>query len=224
MIEKKLVVLGLGASVGALVFACSSSDAGSSGTGAGSAGVVEGPADTHCGTKKQVVTQAACTGGGGEEADAGAHDDSDAGEEADGGHDHGDDADGGADLGLDDEYGDTMYGSEGDDDECKYHIKWSATSIAENQDVTFTVQLTTKTDDKPVTGGQIYIEATLGDTHPPKKTPPPGSESSTPGTYTIAGVQFDQAGKWDVRFHINGQCEDGEESPHGHGAFFVQVP
>jgi hypothetical protein len=31
-------------------------------------------------------------------------------------------------------------------------------------------------------------------------------------------------GKWSVRFHIREDCLDGADSPHGHGAFFINVP
>ena len=53
--------------------------------------------------------------------------------------------------GTDGAYGSTMYGTEGDDDDCKYHVKWTAASVAMNKDVTFTVVATTKADCKPVT-------------------------------------------------------------------------
>jgi hypothetical protein len=46
-----------------------------------------------------------------------------------------------------------------------------------------------------------------------------------PGVYTIGPHILDQSGKWYVRFHLFGSCEDTEEtSPHGHGAFWVNVP
>ena len=37
-------------------------------------------------------------------------------------------------------------------------------------------------------------------------------------------LKFDVAGKWAARFHFNEDCNDGDESPHGHTAFFVSVP
>src|SRR5262245_30632403 len=64
---------------------------------------VTGSADTHCGTKVVTVDSTVCKN------------------EPDGG------ADGGAEP-PDPPYGPTMFGVEGDDDDCKYHLKWSTGS------------------------------------------------------------------------------------------------
>jgi hypothetical protein len=46
-----------------------------------------------------------------------------------------------------------------------------------------------------------------------------------PGTYSVGPVRFDQAGRWFVRFHFYETCSDApEDSPHGHVAFWVDVP
>jgi hypothetical protein len=37
-------------------------------------------------------------------------------------------------------------------------------------------------------------------------------------------VRFDASGKWTVRFHFSADCADAVDSPHGHVAFFVNVP
>jgi hypothetical protein len=115
-------------------------------------------------------------------------------------------------------------GSEGDDDDCKYRIKWSVTPVCRDGNVTFTVTLTKKADGKPATGAHPYAEIVL----PPSHTAPNTMAMSTetqPGVYTIGPHKFDQAGKWYVRFHFYADCEDfPEDSPHGHGAFFVNVP
>jgi hypothetical protein len=37
-------------------------------------------------------------------------------------------------------------------------------------------------------------------------------------------LRFDRSGRWVVRFHFYEDCNDGESSPHGHIAFFVDVP
>src|SRR5262245_51088682 len=68
-----------------------------------------GAADAHCGTMVQTVDPNACMA------------------QAGGGNQNGGN------------YGDTMYNYEGDDDDCKYHVKWSATTLCQNANVNFTV-------------------------------------------------------------------------------------
>lgn len=191
--------------------ACSSSGSGTTGTGgqsAGTGGPVDGPADAHCGTKSQVVNAQNCnpppgTGGGGGGASAGTT--TGAGGDAS-------------------EYGPTLPNAEADDDDCKYHVKWTATDIRQNTDVTFTVVATTKADGKPLAAGEMDIEAFLNDTHPAPNSDTQVTEPQT-GTYTMGPVKFDGPGKWTVRFHIHENCVDlTEDSPHGHVAFFVNVP
>lgn len=177
-------------------------------------GPVKGEADAHC-AKAQVTTEAACTtppgaGGGGGAGGAGT-----------GGAPHGHGGEGGhADM---DEYGATLFNAEGDDDECKYNLKWTATDIRQNQDVTFTVTIATKADGKAAAGAKPNIEAFLSDTHPAPNSSQSTKETS-PGVYTVGPVRLDAAGDWTVRFHIHEECIDGPESPHGHVAFFVRVP
>jgi hypothetical protein len=116
-----------------------------------------------------------------------------------------------------------MYGTEGDDDDCKYHVTWSATPICEKAGVTFTVTLTTKADGAPATGAGTMIEATLGDTHVAPNTGM--TIEAMPGVYNIGPVVFDRPGRWTVRYHIHEDCTDvSDSSPHGHAAFFVDVP
>jgi hypothetical protein len=204
------LVLLAGLSTCALAFvalaapACSSStsDTPTSGTTA----AVAGPASTHCSGKPVVVvSQAACH----VDADAGHSHDTDAG-----------DTDAGAEPAPD--YGPTQYGSEGEDDDCKYHVKWQSTAVAIGSDVTFTVVATTRSDNAPLAGATPYAEVFLDETHPAPNTPVKTVETS-PGTYTIGPVRFDKAGNWNVRFHFHDECTDSEESPHGHVAFFVKV-
>ena len=180
----------------------------------------QGPADTHCqGQQPQPVSAGSCF------VDAAADDA--------GGDDAGDD--GGGDTC---DYGDTMFGQEGDDDDCKYHVKWSASPICEGNDgVTFTVNVTTKTDGAKVTGipqgirPEVFIPTTLDaacddqSTHPsPSKNPLLVETPAGSGTY-VGKVIFDAPGEWTVRFHIHEECADLlEDSPHGHAAFHVTVP
>jgi hypothetical protein len=131
-----------------------------------------------------------------------------------------------ADAAPDDEeneFGETQYGTQGDEDECKYAVSWSSTPVCQNTDVTFTVTATKKVGDDGATGAQPYIEAFLDETHPAPNSDATFTDKGD-GTYDIGPIRFDAPGRWTVRFHFFGDCEDGEESPHGHVAFFVDVP
>lgn len=183
--------------------ACSSSktDTPTSGT-TSTAAAVTGPASTRCSSKPVVVvSQTACH----VDADAGAEPAPDAG------------------AASAPDYGPTQYGSEGEDDDCKYHLKWESTAVALGSDVTFTIVATTRSTSAPLAGATPYAEIYLDETHPAPNTPVKTAETS-PGTYTIGPVRFDKAGNWNVRFHFHDECTDSEESPHGHAAFFVKVP
>ena len=211
--------LGLGAvlflATSAVVLACSSSTSTPSGTGTQStAAAVAGAADTHCEGKPIVVVDpAAC------HADAGAgHSDEDAGDAGeDAGMKHDEPTDGA------DDYGPAQYGSEGEDDECKYHVTWTSSPVTANADVTLVVVATKRKDSSPVAAAKPYAEIFLDDQTPGPNTPVTTTETS-PGTYTIGPVRFSKSGKWTVRFHFAADCNDGETSPHGHAAFFVNVP
>jgi hypothetical protein len=176
-----------------------------------------GPADTHCGGNAQPVSQASCFGGG----------DVDGGDVPDAGT-----------TAVDCDYGDTMFGMEGDDDDCKYHLVWASSPICEGTPgVSFTVTATTTTDHTPVTGAamrvETFITAPAGsdcDDALASGHVGPGSEvrltesTTSPGTYS-GNVAFDRAGGWTVRFHLFEECADApEDSPHGHAAFHVTVP
>jgi YtkA-like len=179
----------------ASVSACTSS----ADTGANGAPVT-GVADTHCGTKTQVVDPATCHAAA---ADAGPPA-ADAGPE-------------------EDEYGPTLNNAEGDDDQCKYHAKWTVAGARNGGEATFTLTATSKADGKPLTGAIPRAEVFLDETHPAPNTDQKFKETS-PGTYTVGPIKFDAPGKWTVRFHFFEDCNDGDESPHGHVAFFVSVP
>jgi hypothetical protein len=136
----------------------------------------------------------------------------------------GDDGGGDAAATSDNPYGDTMFGIEGDDDDCKYHLKWSATPIRQGTDVTFNLAVTKTADGTPLAGGAVRTEVFLSLVHPAPDTNETWPESPA-GTYAVGPVRFDAPGRWTVRFHIDEQCSDFDEaSPHGHAAFFVDVP
>lgn len=127
------------------------------------------------------------------------------------------------DGGVVSEYGETLHNAEGDDDDCKYHVEWTATAIRQNTDVAFTVTLTKLADGTPAPGGGINAEVYLSDIHPAQ--PPPQATESAGGNYKVSPIRFDATGDWTVRFHFFEDCDDAPaDSPHGHAAFLVHVP
>ncbi len=136
------------------------------------------------------------------------------------------------------EYGATMNGTEGDDDDCKYHVTWASTSVCENDGVYFTVTANYLTGSKgPLTGACTFAELCWNTPNTPgggtpaptlDSRPPYGEQQvveGPPGTYTIGPVEFNEPGAWTVRFHFNEICCDVvASSPHGHAAFLVEVP
>jgi hypothetical protein len=124
------------------------------------------------------------------------------------------------------EFGATMYGTSGSDDDCKYDVSWTSTPICENQNgVWFTVTATKRADGTPLTGAAPYIESVLACAHASPTPVQPSAPEGPPGTYKIGPIFFDKPGSWVVRFHFYGNCADGvDSSPHGHAAFFVTVP
>jgi hypothetical protein len=169
-----------------------------------------GPADTHCKAADGGLTVQATSAGSC----------------------HPTGVDAGAENGC--PYGDTLFGRESDDDDCKYHIVWSSDPICQGDaGIRFTVLVTNKTDRSPLTGAGTAVETFT--TSPPDSGcdnqsthPGPNSgvvlrEEGPPGTYT-GNVQFDQAGAWTVRFHFHAECADvSPDSPHGHAAYHVTV-
>jgi hypothetical protein len=175
-------------------------------------GVVSGIDDRHCdgadaGTK-HVVNYSACGLGEGGTVTTKS------------GTDGGTTADAGAE-----ESAATLYNNIGFDDDCKYQVKWEASTIKQKKDVYFQVTLQATANNNAVTGANPYVEGFLDSTHPALdgSTKPTATEI-TAGTYVIGPYQFDAAGQWTARFHFFGDCPDSPDSPHGHVAFFVAVP
>ncbi|HVW25600.1 MAG TPA: hypothetical protein VHC69_09530 [Polyangiaceae bacterium] len=147
--------------------------------------------------------------------------------------------DGGVGSVLGGDYGATNYGTEAFDDDCKYDVSWSSTAICENTNITFTVtaKLLANTDSSaktqhkagdPLTGSAPYLEVFKIESDNTVHLAPITAQVPTetkPGTYTIGPIKFDESGQWIVRFHFNEDCaDDPEDSPHGHAAFYVNVP
>jgi len=189
----------------AIAFAALAPISCSSDNNGGTGGPVAGALDTHCkgadgGVMATVVGECLT---GSEPTDAAAPE-----------------PDGGAPTS---DYGETQFNAEGDDDDCKYHVKWTATAIRARSNVSFDVTLTKLADMTPATGAGVRAEIFLTDTHP--AAPPPAATESAGGKYTVGPINFDAAGDWTVRFHFYETCNDApEDSPHGHAAFFVHVP
>ena len=120
--------------------------------------------------------------------------------------------------------GATLFNSEADDDDCKYHVKFTNNAVYENSDVNFTVVATQKVGGAAATGAKIVAEVFLNNTHPAPNSNQRTTENP-PGTYLVGPVRFDAKGEWTVRFHLHEDCaDDVPDSPHGHVAFFIDVP
>jgi hypothetical protein len=182
-----------------LTSSCTSSSPGSSGDAGVAGGFVTGAADTHCRADggaviKQETAAAGCTFK----------------------------PDGGGDAMA--EYGATLFGSEGDDDDCKYHLKVTPVAVYPRTDTTFEVRVTTTVDGAAAKGAKTSAEVFLSDTVAGKTDAMKTVETSD-GVYKVGPVQFTRSGRWTLRFHLHEDCLDyAEDSPHGHAAFYVDVP
>ncbi len=228
-----------GVSSAFLIFACSSSNGASApgsveytapdgatsalespGTCSTSGGPVSGPPDDHCvapdgGGIVQTTTAAGCTAGG------------DGGGVAMGTGDDG----GGAAVNDgtcgDPAYGPALHGSFGSDDDCKYDVAWTSTPICVGQPVYFTVLATRRADDSPLTAASPVPDVVLdcGKAVIDQRLVRSPSPEVAPGTYVVGPVVFPESGRWVFRLHFDEQCLDVEDdSPHGHAAFWVNVP
>jgi len=227
---KPLRILALAVASGLLLnVSCSSSDDSSGNTSADAGppgGPVSGAEDHHCdGIPTVVVDPTTCSGdtsaGGAADAAGGDSSSNNSGGAADCNQTH--DAD----------YGDTLFNDSGDDDDCKYQASWLSTPIYLNEPVTFTLTATNKQTTQPLVpleDGDIPL--TRLDVYQPcdpnRRGPTQNSMAKiTPiadGKFSVGPIKFDQPGRWVVRFHLYEQCVDGDTSPHGHIAFFVNVP
>jgi hypothetical protein len=116
------------------------------------------------------------------------------------------------------------YNAESDDDDCKYHVSFTATPIRVNQNVTFVVTVTDLAGAKgPVTMAAANLQGTLDNSVAIANTDPKTTESP-PGTYTITPVKFPKSGQWVITYHLFESCMDLEDSPHGHASFYIDVP
>jgi hypothetical protein len=191
-----------------LGLACSSSN--STEVVDGGPGIVSGEADNHCmGMEPIVINQASCHVTA---VDAGAGSD-DGGASDDGG--------GMEELPV-------HFGSSADDDDCKYHASFTTTPVLVNAQVTFNITVTKLADSTAATNADVVLESYMADdlfhvipNNGTKTTETPAGS----GKYVMKPIKFDKSGRWVVRFHFSETCADIlEDSPHGHVAFYYDVP
>jgi len=209
-------------------------------TDALASGHTTGPASNHCvAADGSAIVQAigACSTGAeteeheeGEEHEEEEHEhEADAGEhehEADAGeHEH--EADAGEDHDHEHDYREPNFGTEADDDDCKYRVSFTNTCIAVGEPVMFSLSLTRKQDGQPGSGTnpafpEVFLESDV--THISPSNDITATEGPD-GTYRIGPVIFDVPGRWVIRFHYFENCSDvAPDSPHGHAAFYIDVP
>ena len=97
-----------------------------------------------------------------------------------------------------------MDGTEGDDDDCKYHVSYTTAPLCENDGIYFVVTASYLTrSGAPLTGACASAELCLSDTHPAPVAdgrPPRG----TAGGRRAAGHVHDWAGRLRRRGGVDG--------------------
>jgi hypothetical protein len=120
----------------------------------------------------------------------------------------------------------TLHGDEGDDDQCKYHVKVAIDVTQKNQDAYFTLHATNLGDGSLVKDNDPTpaVDVFLTPMHMAPKTDVKTMMTS-PGNFKVGPIQFDQCGEWTARFHFFNHCgNDFLDSPYANIAFFVNVP
>jgi len=216
------------------LFALSGASCSSSDDVSAAGGAVTGAEDNHCsGQPIGVSDPAACLAAPGA---AGAPDEAAGGAPNDQGAAPAGGSAGAPDCNLahDADYGDTLFNDSGADDDCKYRVSWSSTPIRKNQNVTFTVKTTSNGAPLERIAAQEAGATALSRVEPyipcdPTHVPPIADltaaiKETSPGVFSVGPLVFDRSARWVVRFHFYEECVDSETSPHGHVAFFVDVP
>ncbi len=133
---------------------------------------------------------------------------------------------GGAGGEAEEEPYEVRYNAAAADDDCKYDVSFTSTCIALNRPVTFAVKLDARSGgaargavpDSP----EVFLADNRSHISPSNSIKAPEGPA---GTYEIGPIVFDRSGRWVVRFHFFEWCNDiPEDSPHGHVAFYVDVP
>ncbi len=97
-----------------------------------------------------------------------------------------------------------------------------------NAVVTFNVTVTKLADNTPATNADVVLESYVADdlfhVIPNNGTMTTETPAGS-GKYVMKPIKFDQSGRWVVRFHFYENCDDIlDDSPHGHVAFYYDVP
>jgi hypothetical protein len=124
------------------------------------------------------------------------------------------------------DFGETMFNTSGNDDDCKYAVSYTVPGgICVNGDSFFVVTLKDAIMNQPVAhADHVRPEIFLTSNATPVNTSTSMTTETSPGVYKIGPIKFPSAGNYTVRFHFFENCTDTETSPHGHAAFFVNVP
>jgi hypothetical protein len=119
-----------------------------------------------------------------------------------------------------------LFSHQGADDDCKYDVSFKSTCVELNRPVTFTLTLSERADQSPAGGAMPNSpEVFLADDPQHVSLSRIRAPEGPSGTYTIGPIVFDRSGRWVVRFHFYESCSDvPEDSPHGHIAFYIDVP
>src|SRR5579859_2290476 len=131
-------------------------------------------------------------------------------------------------------YGVTNYGTSAADDDCKYDVSWTSTPVCRTGNVYFMVTVKKRAgadggaatpDGPPLTGASVSAEVVHSDCVTIALNATQTTVEQGDGVYKVGPIVFGKSGQWSVRFHLNGCCSDElPDSPHGHVAFWVNVP
>ena len=108
-------------------------------------------------------------------------------------------------------------GTEGDDDNCLFHVKMTIPCVRLNEEATFVVDMSDIHTKDPSKGAAPTIDGFIG-SHVMPNTNQKWAENN--GIYTIGPLRFDQMGRWTVTLHMY----DASPTLHTHVAFHVDVP
>ena len=110
------------------------------------------------------------------------------------------------------DYGPTLYNSEADDDDCKYHVKFTATPIRREPERDLHRTATTLADGAAGDRRQRRRRG-VPERHPPRaELAARRPTRSRGGMYDVGPIKFDAAGRWTVRFHLHEDCQDATET------------
>jgi len=198
-------------------------------------GPVAGPEDTHCvDDSGKDITQpiGKCVHGDPGAGGTGGAGDADHAHAGSGDEEHAHAGEGGAGSEHEHEEGgeepyEVRYNDSAADDDCKYDASFSTSCLELNKPVTLTLKLRQRASGDLGKGASPGSpEIFLADS--PQHISPSNMITAIEGPsgqYAIKNVIFDVPGRWVVRFHYFESCSDvPADSPHGHVAFYLDVP